>query len=78
MEEPTTTRVSQRLDAANADEALISFGIATAIRDAAITIGIGLGLLYLFPVPWAGRCVLAAWATAALLVGGLLLRFRRA
>jgi ABC-2 type transport system permease protein len=78
MEEPTTTRVSQRLDAADADEALISFGLATAIRDAAITIGIGLGLLYLFPVPWAGLYVLAAWAAAALLVVGLLLRFRRA
>ena len=72
MEEPTTMRVSQRLDAADADEALISFGIATAIRDAAITIGIGLGLLYLYPVPWAGLGLLAAWAAAALLVVGLL------
>jgi len=77
MEEPTTMRVSQRLDAPDADEALISFGIATAIRDATITIGIGLGLLYLFPVPWTGLGLLAAWAVAALLVGGLLLRFRR-
>jgi ABC-2 type transport system permease protein len=78
MEEPTTMRVSQRLDAADTDEALISFGIATASRDAAITIGIGLGLLYVFPVPWTGLGVLAAWAAAALLVLGLLLRFRRA
>jgi ABC-2 type transport system permease protein len=78
MEESTTTRVRQRLDAPDADEVLISFGIATAIRDAAITIGIGLGLLYLFPVPWTGLGVLAAWAAAALLVGGLLIRCRRA
>jgi transposase len=28
--------------------------------------------------PWAGLGVLAAWATAALLTGGLLLRLRRA
>jgi ABC-2 type transport system permease protein len=35
MEEPTTMR---------------SFGIATAVRDVAICVGIVLGLLYLFPV----------------------------
>jgi ABC-2 type transport system permease protein len=96
--------------------ALLSLGIATAVRDAATAIGIVLGLLYLFPVlglavtspgwhrhlqqiapmtaglqiqastglsalpisPWAGLGVLAAWAAAALLAGGLLLRFRDA
>ena len=78
MEEPTTTRVRQQLDAPDAHEALISFGVATASRDAAIMIGIGLGLLYLFPVPWTGLGLLAAWAAAVLLVGGLLLRFRGA
>jgi ABC-2 type transport system permease protein len=31
-------------------EALVSFGIATAVRDAAISVGTVLGLLYLFPV----------------------------
>jgi ABC-2 type transport system permease protein len=96
--------------------ALLSLGVATAVRDAATAIGIVLGLLYLFPVlglavtspgwhrhlqqiapmtaglkiqastglnalpisPWAGLGVLAAWAAAALLAGGLLLRFRDA
>jgi ABC-2 type transport system permease protein len=96
--------------------ALLSLGIATAVRDAATAIGTVLGLLYLFPVlglavtspgwhrhlqqiapmtagleiqastglstlpisPWAGLGVLAAWAAAALLAGGLLLRFRDA
>jgi ABC-2 type transport system permease protein len=96
--------------------ALLSLGIAAAVRDAATAIGIVLGLLYLFPVlglavtspgwhrhlqqiapmtagleiqastglstlpisPWAGLGVLAAWAAAALLAGGLLLRFRDA
>jgi ABC-2 type transport system permease protein len=91
--------------------ALLSLGVATAVRDAATAIGIVLGLLYLFPIiaqlvgdphwqrhlkqlgpmtaglaiqattnphglpisPWAGLGVLAAWATAALLTGGLLL-----
>jgi len=77
MEQSTTMRVIPGPDAADADEALISFGIATASRDAAIAIGIGLGLLYLFPVPWAGLGLLAAWAAAALLVLGLLLRFGR-
>jgi hypothetical protein len=38
------------LDAPAADEALIGFGIATAVRDAAIAIGGVLGLLYLFPL----------------------------
>ena len=96
--------------------ALLSLGVATAVRDAATAIGIVLGLLYLFPVlglavtspgwhrhlqqiapmtagleiqastglshlpisPWAGLGVLAAWAAAALLAGGLLLRLRDA
>jgi ABC-2 type transport system permease protein len=96
--------------------ALLSLGVATAVRDAATAIGGVLGLLYLFPVlglavtspgwhrhlqqiapmtagleiqastglghlpisPWAGLGVLAAWAAAALLAGGLLLRLRDA
>jgi ABC-2 type transport system permease protein len=96
--------------------ALISLGVATAVREAATAIGIVLGLLYLFPVvtqvvndpewqrhlqqiapmpaglavqatvnlpgmpigPWAGLGVLAAWAAAAMLVGGLLLQRRDA
>jgi ABC-2 type transport system permease protein len=95
--------------------ALLSLGIATAVRDAAVAIGSVLGLLYLFPIlaqvasggaarhldqagpmtagleiqastglshlpiaPWAGLGVLAAWAAAALLAGGLLLRLRDA
>ena len=96
--------------------ALLSLGVATAVRDAATATGIVLGLLYVFPViaavvtapgwhrhldqiapmtaglaiqdttslpgapigPWAGLGVLAAWAAAALLAGGLLLRLRDA
>ena len=96
--------------------ALLSLGIATAVRDSAMAIGTVLGLLYLFPViarvvtnphwqrhleqigpmstglaiqattglrslpisPWAGLGVLATWAVAALLAGGLLLRLRDA
>jgi ABC-2 type transport system permease protein len=96
--------------------ALLSIGIATAVRDSAAAIGIILGLLYLFPIltalvsdptwqrhlqqigpmsaglsiqsttdlgslpigPWAGLGVVAAWAAAALLAGGLLLRRRDA
>ena len=95
--------------------ALLSLGVATAVRDSAAAIGIVLGLLYLFPIiaavvdptwyrhleqigpmtaglaiqattglsglpisPWAGLGVLAAWAAAALLAGGLLLRLRDA
>jgi ABC-2 type transport system permease protein len=96
--------------------ALLSLGIATAVRDSAAAIGVVLGLLYLFPIvaavlggsplarhlqqigpmtaglaiqattglrnlpisPWAGLGVLAAWAAAALLAGGLLLCFRDA
>jgi ABC-2 type transport system permease protein len=96
--------------------ALLSLGIATAVRDSAVAIGLVLGLLYLFPIvaavvtdkdlhrhllqaapmmagldiqattglrslplsPWAGLGVLVAWAAGALLLGGLLLRFRDA
>jgi len=96
--------------------ALLSLGIATAVRDGAAAIGIVLGLLYLFPIlgqvagssswhrhlgqlapmtaglaiqattglrnlpisPWAGLGVLAGWALAALLAGGILLRLRDA
>ncbi|WP_336216330.1 ABC transporter permease [Nonomuraea sp. LPB2021202275-12-8] len=96
--------------------ALLSLGIAAAVRDSATAVGVVLGLLYLFPAvilmtpdadlarflwqispmnaglaiqattqlsglplsPWAGLGVLAAWATAALLGGGLLLRARAA
>ena len=50
MEHGATTRVIPGLDAPDADEAVVGFGIATAVRDAAILAGIGLGLLYLFPV----------------------------
>jgi ABC-2 type transport system permease protein len=96
--------------------ALLSLGVATAVRDSATSIGVVLGLLYLVPVisqaignphwqrllrqigpvsaglaiqatidlrglpisPWPGLGVLAAWATAALLAGGVLLRMRDA
>src|SRR5271155_3017356 len=96
--------------------ALLSLGVATAVRDSAVAIGIVLSLLYLFPIianvvgnahrhrhleqigpmtaglaiqdtpdltslpisPWAGLGVLAAWAAAALLAGGLVLRLRDA
>ncbi|MEV0617022.1 ABC transporter permease [Nonomuraea sp. NPDC050404] len=96
--------------------ALLSLGVATAIRDSAVATGVVLGLVYLFPMvvlmvrnedlqlvlwrispmnagltvqattslpgmpigPWAGLGVAAAWAVAALLVGGLLLRKRDA
>jgi ABC-2 type transport system permease protein len=95
--------------------ALLSLGVATAIRDTAVSIGAVLGLLYLPPIlaqavtdplrqhlqqiapmtaglaiqattnlsslpiaPWTGLGVLAAWAIASLLIGGLLLRLRDA
>ena len=96
--------------------ALLSLGIATAVRDSATSIGVVLGLLYIVPViaqtisdpywqrvlekiapmsaglaiqattdirslpisPWAGLGVTAAWAAAALLAGGLLVRMRDA
>ena len=96
--------------------ALLSLGIAAAVRDGAAAIGIVLGLLYLFPIlslatgsgslrrhleqfapmtaglaiqattslrslpisPWAGLGVLAAWAAAAMALGGLVLGLRDA
>ena len=95
---------------------LLSLGLATALRDSALSIGVVLSLLYLFPIlalvirdprwvrrieqaapssaglavqatrnltslpigPWAGLGVLALWAGGALLLGGLLLRWRDA
>jgi ABC-2 type transport system permease protein len=97
--------------------ALLSLGLATALRDSGATIAAVLALLYVVPVltelgtldpawqhrlqrygpmtaglaiqatrnlgklpigPWAGLGVLAAWAAAALLAGGVLLRVRDA
>jgi ABC-2 type transport system permease protein len=97
--------------------ALLSLGLATALRDSGATIAVVLGLLYIVPLltdlgtldpawehrfqrygpmtaglaiqatrnlrklpigPWQGLGVLAAWAAAALLTGGLLLRLRDA
>ncbi|MGD0700405.1 MAG: hypothetical protein ABSA02_11030 [Trebonia sp.] len=43
-------RRNRGLDAPDAGEALVSFRIATAVRDAAISVAIVLGLLYLFPL----------------------------
>jgi ABC-2 type transport system permease protein len=94
--------------------ALMSLGVAVIVRDSAVSIGVVLGLLYLFPIilafvgnehwqhrlerwtptvagltiqdttglrslaitPWAGLGVLAIWAAAAMLAGGLAFRFR--
>ena len=50
MEEPTTTRVIPERDGPDRSEAAVRFGIATAARDVGISVGIVLGLLYLFPV----------------------------
>ena len=95
--------------------AVLSMGVAVLVRDSAVSIGLVLSLLYLFPVlsafignqtwhsrierytpmaglniqattglkalaigPWSGLGVLALWATAALLAGGLVLRSRDA
>ncbi len=96
--------------------ALLSLGIATAVRDSAVAIGTVLALLYLFPIvasvvsnqhwqrhleqigpmtaglyiqatigvhalpltPWQGLGVLTLWAAGALILGGLVLRFRDA
>ena len=116
LTDPTVLRAAAGTALYLALIALLSLGIATAVRDAATAIGTVLGLLYLFPVlglavtspgwhrhlqqiapmtagleiqastglshlpisPWAGLGVLAAWAAAALLAGGLLLRLRDA
>jgi ABC-2 type transport system permease protein len=94
--------------------ALMSLGIAVIVRDSAVSTGVVLALLYLFPIilsfignehwqhrlerwtptvagltiqdttglrslaitPWAGLGVLAIWAAAAMLAGGLVFRFR--
>jgi len=97
--------------------ALLSLGLATALRDSAASITVMLGLLYIVPLltdlgtlaprwerrlqqwgpmtaglaiqatknlnklpigPWPGLGVLAVWAAAALLTGGLVLRLRDA
>jgi len=96
--------------------ALLSLGVAAAVRDSATAIGVVLGLLYLVPIlglaaggagwqrhlqqvgpmsaglaiqasaglrhlpigPWPGLGVLAGWAAAALLAGGLRLGLRDA
>jgi ABC-2 type transport system permease protein len=96
--------------------AVLSLGVATAVRDSAIAIGVALGLLFIFPLiagfvsnpqwhrhleqigpmtaglgiqstiglgglpltPWSGLGVTAAWAAGALLLGGLILKFRDA
>ncbi len=96
--------------------ALLSFGVAVVVRDSAVSIGVALALLYLFPIvlafianahwqhrlerwtptvagltiqdttglrslaitPWAGLGVLAIWAAAALLAGGIALQLRDA
>jgi ABC-2 type transport system permease protein len=94
--------------------ALMSLGVAVIVRDSAVSIGVVLALLYVFPIilsfignehwqhrlerwtptvagltiqdttglrslvitPWAGLGVLAIWAAAAMLAGGLVFRFR--
>ena len=96
--------------------ALMSLGVAVLVRDSAVSIGVVLALLYLFPIilsfignqhwqhrlerwtptvagltiqdttglrslaitPWAGLGVLAIWAGAAMLAGGLVFRVRDA
>jgi ABC-2 type transport system permease protein len=96
--------------------ALMSLGVTAIVRDSAVSIGVALALLYVFPIvlafvqnapwqhrlerwaptiaglniqdttglrslaitPWAGLAVLAIWAGAAMLAGGLVFRFRDA
>jgi ABC-2 type transport system permease protein len=96
--------------------ALMSLGVAAIVRDSAVSIGVVLGLLYVFPIvlafignahwqrrlerwtptiaglavqdttglrslaitPWAGLGVLALWAAAVLVAGGLAFRLRDA
>ena len=65
----------------DAGDALVSFGIASAVRDVAISVASVLGLLYLFPswLPsWVGLGVLAACVAVVLLACGLLFRLRDA
>jgi ABC-2 type transport system permease protein len=50
MAEPTTTRAIPERDVPDRSEAAVRFGIASAARDAGISVGVVLGLLYLFPV----------------------------
>lgn len=50
MRESTTMRVIMRRAVPDPSEAAVSFGIATAARDVAISVGIVLGLLYPFPI----------------------------
>jgi ABC-2 type transport system permease protein len=96
--------------------ALMGLGVAAIVRDSAVSVGVVLALLYVFPIvlafignahwqhrlgrwaptiagltvqdttglrslaitPWAGLGVLALWAAAALLAGGLVFRLRDA
>jgi ABC-2 type transport system permease protein len=50
MGESTTMRVIMRGVVPDPGDAAVSFGIASAARDVAISVGIVLGLLYSFPV----------------------------
>ena len=50
MEEPTTARMIAERDGPDRSEAAVRFGIASAARDVGISVGVVLGLLYLFPV----------------------------
>jgi ABC-2 type transport system permease protein len=50
MGESTTMRVIMRRAVPDPGEAAVSFGIASAARDVAISVGIVLGLLYPFPI----------------------------
>jgi ABC-2 type transport system permease protein len=96
--------------------ALMSLGVAVIVRDSAVSVGVVLALLYVFPIilsfvgnehwrhrlerwtptvaglavqdttglrslaitPWAGLGVLAIWAAAEMLAGGLVFRYRDA
>ena len=67
-------RVIRRGDGPDPSEAAARFGLATAARDVAISVGIVLGLLYLFPIlglavsgpRWPGEPQRAALMTAGL------------
>jgi len=50
MKESTTMRMIRERDVPDRGEAEVRFGIATAARDVAISVGIVLGLLYPFPI----------------------------